>query len=429
MNMHIFDRVIKALCGAAAAALVIPFVAFPVSADSYSGITIDGDFSDWDSVVKYDAWNDPYQPTVNDAAIVWDGDWIYLYINEVQDHSSNWAGPNHNGNFVIETDIGETLVVALSRIDNGGNHVEVTNPKTDLYLSDTNGGIQIAQNSDYLTWEAPSLIEIAIPSSALPDYSSTINFGFYLGENFVEGVADCSQTIIVDPDDPTPIPTEAPYNDGSGIVIDGDYHDWDYFPVTTIEYDTAGMMKNFCDAKGSILSRDGLAYVHATTNYFETQDTGFCDGSEFLEVTVWINDYTFTMLKAVKIYDDGSLDWKEEYNPQAPGSHHFALFYSGDSELSKNINDILPSDTYLGDMYIEVGDYQNQTEFWFDVAKLAERAGIPYSETQHIDVQFHRIGDEKLRASGISTGPVFVLALSALAAGSYFTYNRRKKAE
>ena len=80
-------------------------------------------------------------------------------------------------------------------------------------------------------------------------------------------------------------------------------------------------------------------------------------------------------------------------------------------------------------MYIEVGDYQNQTEFWFDVAKLAERAGIPYSETQHIDVQFHRIGDEKLRASGISTGPVFVLALSALAAGSYFTYNRRKKAE
>ena len=168
MNMHIFDRVIKALCGAAAAALVIPFVAFPVSADSYSGITIDGDFSDWDSVVKYDAWNDPYQPTVNDAAIVWDGDWIYLYINEVQDHSSNWAGPNHNGNFVIETDIGETLVVALSRIDNGGNHVEVTNPKTDLYLSDTNGGIQIAQNSDYLTWEAPSLIEIAIPSSALP---------------------------------------------------------------------------------------------------------------------------------------------------------------------------------------------------------------------------------------------------------------------
>ena len=157
-------------------------------------------------------------------------------------------------------------------------------------------------------WEAPTLTEIAIPSSLLPQYSSTINFGYYLGGDIITDVADCSE-VIHDPDDPDdPTPTPAPYNDGSEIVIDGDYHDWDYYPVITIQYDSSGMENTYNDADGSIYQRDGDAYVHCIANEFSKQDTGWKYGAEFLEVTV-IFGYDHTKLIAVELGPDGSLDW------------------------------------------------------------------------------------------------------------------------
>jgi hypothetical protein len=68
----VFDKVVKVLSGVAAAVLAVPFFAFNVSADSYYGITIDGSFSDWDSVIKYDCLSESSR--VNNVAMVWDGD-------------------------------------------------------------------------------------------------------------------------------------------------------------------------------------------------------------------------------------------------------------------------------------------------------------------------------------------------------------------
>ncbi len=419
MSKRFVNSAVRLLSGVAAAVFVASHLMFPVSADSYSGISIDGDFSDWDSVVKYDALGNT--SFVNQVAMVWDGDWVYIYLDEVQQNSATWSGAKTDGKFVIKTDLNQDLVVALYNNGANGNRVEVTQPDSDLYLSDTNGKVKVAFNGDYSTWGEPSLMEIAIPADALPQYSSTISFGYYLGNILISDVADSSGL------SGGATPTPGPHNDGSGIVIDGEYHDWDYYPVTTIEYDTAGTNNSHPDARGSILSRDGKAYVHCVTNYFAEQDTGFRYGAEFLEVIVHLGD-TFTMLKAVKIGPNGGLDWKAEYNSQPYGEHHFALFYSGDAELSTNINNISQYDTYLGDMYIEVGEYQNQTEFWFDVEKLAERANVSLTEATNIRVRFHRIGRETLRCSGISTGPAFVALLSTVAVGSYLTINRRKKA-
>lgn len=66
--MSFLGRALKVFSGVTAAALAIPFFAFQVNADSYSGITIDGDFSDWDSVVKYDCLSDSSH--VNEVAMV-----------------------------------------------------------------------------------------------------------------------------------------------------------------------------------------------------------------------------------------------------------------------------------------------------------------------------------------------------------------------
>ncbi len=428
MNKFLKNKIVKALSGVAAAVFAVSFLAISVKCDSYSGIEIDGDFSDWDSVIKYDCLSESSR--VNNVAMVWDGDWIYIYMDEDQQNSASWSSDHWNthGQFNIKTDLGYVLVISVK--DNGaaGNIIEVTDVETGEVLTADNGGIRVAFNSDYSTWGAPSLTEIAIPSYMLPQYSSTINFGYYLGGDIITDVADCSG-IIDDPDDPDdPTPTPGPYNDGSEIEIDGDYHDWDYYPVTTIQYDTAGMNNNYNDAEGSIYQRDGIAYVHCIANEFSEQDTGYKYGTEFLEVTVLFG-YTHTKLVAVELGPDGSLDWSaSSARSMSDGTHHYALFYYSDAGLSTNIDDISSLDHYLGEMYVTIEDHQDETEFWFDIAALAEAGGIETSESESIFVHFHRVGWPMLETSGVSTGPVFVALLSTVAAGSYFTINRRKKA-
>ena len=82
----------------------------------YEGITIDGDFSDWDAVAKYDT----NQNALDEVAMVWDGDMIYLYfgMNGNSDGAGNWnevswSGPNGTGVFAITTDLGKTLKFQL----------------------------------------------------------------------------------------------------------------------------------------------------------------------------------------------------------------------------------------------------------------------------------------------------------------------------
>jgi len=194
MNKGIFNKIVKALGGFGIAGLVVSTIAISVKADGYSGITVDGDFSDWDSVTKYDCLSESSR--VNNVAMVWDGDWIYIYMDEVQQNSASWSSDTHNthGQFNIKTDLGYVLVVTVR--DNGaaGNIIEVTDVKTNETYTAENGGIEVAFNSDYSVWGAPTLTEIAIPSSLLPQYSSTINFGYYLGGDIITDVADATAT-------------------------------------------------------------------------------------------------------------------------------------------------------------------------------------------------------------------------------------------
>lgn len=415
--------------GITAAVIATCFLTVPVRADEYSGIKIDGSFSDWDSVIKHDIdGGAPYNNSMNQCAMVWDGDWIYLYLDEVQQNSASWSGPHYDGTFNIKTDLGEVLLISVRNSGQAGNSIQVTNPKTNTTLTPANGGIQVAFNSDYAVWEAPSLTEIAIPSSILPQYSQTINFGYYQGNNYITNVANLDGSSGSGGSGGS---DNNRTNDGSGIVIDGDYHDWDYYVVDTIEYDTAGTNNSYADAKGSIYSSGGIAKVHCVTNYFGSADTGYNVGAEFLQVTVWFGD-RYSMLIAVSEDGGGNLNWNSSEIPVwSKGTHYFDLFYYADSRATTNINNVAPGDHYVGQMYVTVGDNQNETEFWFDVGALAEATGVSMTDSQRIAVQFHRIGQRKLEASGVSTGPFLGIgiALTTAATGSYITTRRRKKRE
>ncbi|MCR4689716.1 MAG: hypothetical protein K5745_09250 [Saccharofermentans sp.] len=382
----------------------------------YDGIVVDGSFDDWDSVVKTDATN-ASGGLVNGVGMVWDGDYIYLYIDESQSNSASWSGVNNNGNFVIRTDTDHVMIVNFENNNGQPNVVSVTVTSTGVKLTSENGGVQTASNSDYSVYGKPTLTEIAIPTSALPDYKETISFGYYLSD----------ETIISDVANLNPV--EGHYreeNDGSDIVIDGQYEDWKNYPVTTIEYATAGTNNNWADSEAGIYTKDGLTYVYAEAHNFTQAYTNHYGGEEFLEITVTIAGKT-TKMHAVLIGDDGSLDW-DAYNYHFDnGTYHFALFEQSGNHKTKDLDNIDPKDYYYGDMYVTVGGYTDKTEFVFDPQAIADYLGVSLQESDKVDIMLHRCGDEHLQTSGVSTGPVFAVLLAGVACGSFYLHNRKRK--
>lgn len=150
------------------------------AAGGKSGIVIDGDFSDWDNIKKYDitdvnldgskkGWD-----TVNKVAMVWDGDWVYLFLESNADDPGaiSGAGPHNNGQFVITTDLGNQTPIQLQR-----------GPSVDGV-----DGAQIQANN-YDWAKTPHKWEVAIPASVLGDYKETISFGMYQVDPTITGVA------------------------------------------------------------------------------------------------------------------------------------------------------------------------------------------------------------------------------------------------
>lgn len=385
-----------------------------VASGIYGGIDVDGNFDDWDSVVK----SDPVNEQVNSCAMVWDGDYVYLMFDEAQQNSASWSGPSHNGNFVIKTDLDEVMIITIGNNGAAGNTVTVTIPSTNTTLTVENGGIAAAFNEAYSSWGQSTLTEIAIPTSALPDYLRTISFGYYLGDMIISNVGNFNPT---DPEhDDTP-------NDGSAIYVDGDYADWNNYPVNTIEYQTAGTDNNYADAKGAIYQDNGTAYVYGVTNNFRDEGA-WSYGNQFLEVTVSIGGRS-TKMQAVLVNDDGTLDWGASGRDRRydAGTYHFALFEQSGWGSTSTLDSVSAGDILYGDLYMTVEDYQDKTEFNFDVETLANHLGVSASDGGIIHVQFHRIGNETLDASGASTGPWIVAVTTVIAAGSYYVFTTKRK--
>lgn len=78
----------------------------------YGGIVIDGRFSDWDAVTKYDVSDKDPGGNLRQAAMVFDGDMVYIYLKE-SSTSAGGAGSHRNGKFSISTDLGKETLFTL----------------------------------------------------------------------------------------------------------------------------------------------------------------------------------------------------------------------------------------------------------------------------------------------------------------------------
>lgn len=370
------------------------------SAPVYEGITIDGSFKDWAAVTKYDAAcpNEAHKYCLEQTAMVFDGDYVYIYIKDGNVGSASGAGTHSNGQYSIKTDLGNELVFQLA--DDGNIN-----------------GIDDAQ-----CVHVGKQWEIAVPKSKLPSYNKTISFGLYLTEPFISDVANIKN-------DDNNGSNKDNDNTGAGstdIEYDGLYGDWDKYPHTTIQYATAGTHHEMVDAKGALYCAGSTLYGHVVTTMPEHLGEA---GGEFMNaVTIKFNDnYSQVFYPRVEhVASDGSINWNTPKGGYSDGTYEFYLFSTDAWHNSPDINNTNDADKWYGKMIITVKDGKDECEFYLDLEKVADKLGCDASDFEQIDAQFGRLGQQWITTAGASSGAWLGLVLCVGVTAGVLIHQKKK---
>jgi hypothetical protein len=354
----------------------------------YKGITIDGEFSDWDAVKKYEFHDtNPVHNNLESASFIFDGDYLYVYIKETQDGDAGSAGSNSTGNYAITTDLGHQMKFQLVSKDASVYGVE--------------GAEARHENAQW---------EIRIPASELPPYQKSLSFGFYLEEPVISDVSNLQG---------------GGGNTGSfsGIEIDGSYDDWASYPHQVIQYATTGSQDAKTDSHGALYVEGSTLYGHAVTSM---QPHLNFPGNAFLSgISIAFNgDRSYKhhfeeggfyprMLTA-----DGQV--VQDSTTLEPGIH---TFYITDNRLMGDAEKPI-----FGTMKITIDPDRRCDEMEFDLnlEAIAERQGCSVNDLRTVEAQFLLLGEKWLMTAGASSGALLGVTLCCgVTAGVLF--RRRKR--
>ena len=347
----------------------------------YNGIVIDGEFADWDAVKKYDAVcpNDAHNECISKTAMMFDGDYVYVYVKDGTGGDASGAGTHSNGRYSITTDLGYELVFQL----------------------DSKGYVNGVDGVDCR--HVGNQWEIAVPKSALPAYNKTISFGLYRSEPFISGTANIK-------------------DDGSSddkiiydIRYDGLYGDWEYYPHTTIQ-----------DSAGALFSNGSTVLGHVYTVMPEHLNEA---GGEFTQaVTFKFNDSYNQVLypRFVTVDEQGNINWNPKRDGLSDGTYEFYMFDTSAWGTSKNINELNDADICYGKMIVTVGSNRDECEFYFDLDKVAQKLGCDVSDFKQISAQFGRLGQEWINTAGASSGTWLGLFICIAGTCGVVVYKKKK---
>lgn len=363
-------------------------------AAEYQGITIDGDFSDWDAVPKTQVDDSE----LREVAFVFDGDYVYAYIQSKLNYSLSMAGPSHNGRFAITTDLGNVLSFQIMNsayrpVVNGVDNAEV-------------------MHSDLMWGAASYSYEIAIPASELPAYLETLSFGYYLGTTFVSDVANL----------------QGSGSGGSfdGICYDGFFDDWEYYPHTQLGYSTSGTQFSNVDAMGALYADESSLYGHVYTTHPSHRG-----GQDLLQgITIGVNTLsrpksgkTFSP-QLVMVEEDGTIHYDTDFGYLPRGTYEFYMIDTMGWKNADNINQWEdPTDwryhtnRVYGRMILEIGASKDQIEFEIYLDVLAEKFHREPQELQSFCARFGRFGQQWFSCAGTSTGAWLGIAICIVTVG------------
>lgn len=384
-------------------------------AGAYTGIAIDGDFSDWDGVAKTDVNEGKGWHTVDRMAMVWDGDWVYLYFETEDNNYSSvcGAGDYGNGQYAITTDLGNQTLVQLQ-------------PGPTVAGVD---GARVAVSST--DWgKPPYKWEVAIPASKLGAYSKTISFGIYGKDPAITDVANLKAG-SADAGD-----TDRTFD---GITYDGSYDDWTYYPHATIEYATAGTQENVVDSRAALYAEKDKLYGHVETTM--PAHVSAAGGDLTQGISLKVNDDENLMLtpRLIAVDSAGNIDWHPQTSGLADGTYEFYLASSTTNGTSANVNDLRDDDVIYGRLMLTVSGQRNEMEYEIDVPTLAahlhanwgqskEETSIDPNSIMKFSAQYGRLGQQWVTTAGTSTAPLVGVGLCLAVVGGTYARRRRRQA-
>ncbi len=373
----------------------------------YTGITIDGNYSDWAAVAKADTLcpNDQHKGCLSQAAAVYDGDWLYLYIKDGTGSNASGAGTHSNGKYAIKSDLGYETDIQLS---------------TAPAVSGVDGAQVAYVGSEW---------EIAIPKNQLPKYKESLTFGFYEGDVIV------SDIVNLQPDHENNL--ENLFN---GIIYDGFYEDWEDYGHSTIEYATAGSQESQVDAKGALYSSKDKLFAHVVTEMPQhLQEAG---GEFTAAVTIAFNQkqsdlqngtYDYKMAfypRFVTVDAGGNINWDPQLSGLPEGTYEYYIASTDAWHTSTNISNLNEMDQLYGKMMMTVGkDGKDEMEFYLELPMISKKLGVHETDLKEIAGQFGRIGQQWIYTAGTSTGPIMGVTLCIATAGLILWYKKKSLME
>ena len=367
---------------------------------TYDGIVIDGQFKDWDAVAKTDVTcpNSAHPNCLSSTAMVFNGDSVYIYIKEGAGGSAANAGANGNGIYAITTDLGRTLTFQL---------------KSD-------GTVAVSGPEAATASHVGSQWEIRIPAADLPNYLNTISFGLYQEDPFIRDVAN--------------LHGQGSGGSFSGIVIDGSYDDWAYYPHNMVEYATSGTQSNIADSEAALWTSGSTLYGHVvSTMPAHVQSKG---GDLLGAVSIAFNgDHGYKgnpsdgnfYPKLYTVDDKGNITVLNDGTRLPEGTTTVYIADARTDFSSRNYND-LRDDEKFGKMIITVSDDKVEAEFDLDLDKVGKYVGQDASSFNTIDIQWGKLGQQWTSYSGTSTDPALGVSLCLGVVAGSLLYRRRKDA-
>lgn len=395
----------------------------------YEGIQIDGNFTDWEGVTRNPGNMDGLQY----ATMVYDGDMLYFYFQFSENPMRiTWSGPNSNGKFTVVNNYGEQMLFQLTQDPNGR-------------VLGVEGATCMANTFDWMGENYAYQWEVGIPASNLPNYTiaghnDSLSFGYYLADAFITSnvgnIAGGQANPNPDGGESTnpggDIPNTPGNPDGSGIVYDGNYDDWNQFAMTTIQYKTAGTGDNKVDAEGALYFQNALfGYVRTTIPDHLIEGGGEFTGSTIVKV----NNSSNYELRVQYVAVDGA--GNINYNPQLTnlpyGTYEFYLIDSAGWKTADNIADWeregdirKGTNAVYGKAKISIGPSIDQMEYYMDATKLAAKFGMQPDELKTFSAKYERLGQIWVNCAGASTGPIVGIALCVMITGAVLWYKRKK---
>lgn len=377
-------------------------------ASAQGGITIDGDFSDWDSEPKT-IINDDF---LHSVAFILDGEFMYIYVDAKEQWRAYGVGAHYNGKYTVTTDLGYQMIFQMK---DGGNW--------EPEINGVNGAT--VAHSD-LTWGYSSYrYEIAIPVTELPLYNESVSFGFYLQEPVIVGVTNRQGHQAGEQDT---------------IVCDGSFSDWDYYPHPVIYYGVDEFGSTYVEGQAALYSDGEKLQAHvfsAMKQHVENNGKDLVTG-----LIVSVNSPSGessegeTFLPRLVTVDGNGIIREPDFANLQPGVHEFYIvdmsgwpvegypvdYWSDPGTYSYKGNAI------YGKAYIRISPSGCEMEFELDIETLAEKFGLNADELKFFGAKFQSIGGQWVTCAGVSSGPWMGVAISGLAVVFVLLRKRMAKA-